>query len=112
MKLKVGYSPPWIDYYAEMNGKLVGSAAFNGAIEIAYGTMETHRNKGVGAEICKKPVKLSLSTDLPVRIIARTLPENNFSTRILRKNNFMLLGTVNDPEDGDVWEWEHKKEFR
>jgi len=33
------------------------------------------------------------------------LAEENFSTSILRKNNFLLMGVVNDPEDGDVWEW-------
>jgi hypothetical protein len=31
--------------------------------------------------------------------------EENFSTKILRKNNFTLIGTVIDPEDGEVWEW-------
>ena len=110
---KVGFNPPWICYYVEENGELVGSAAFKGkpinnTVEIAYGTMEAHRQKGVGTRICKLLVELSLATDPSVRITARTLPENNYSTRILQKNNFVLLGTVNDPEDGDVWEWEYK----
>jgi len=112
---KVGFNPPWICYYAEEDGELVGSAAFKGkpinsTVEIAYGTMEAHRQKGVGTKICKQLVELSLATDESVRITARTLPENNYSTKILRKNNFILLGSVNDPEDGDVWEWEYKKD--
>lgn len=110
---RVGFNPPWICYYVEENGELIGSAAFKGrpvnnTVEIAYGTMETHRQKGVGTRICKKLVDLSLATDPLVRITARTLPENNYSTKILQKNNFLLLGMVNDPEDGDVWEWEYK----
>ena len=111
---KVGFTPPWVCYYAEENGELIGSAAFKGkpinnTVEIAYGTMEDHRQKAVGTRICKKLVELSLATDPSLRITARTLPENNFSTKILEKNNFVLLGTVNDPEDGEVWEWEYKK---
>ncbi len=111
---RVGFNPPWICYYVEENGDLIGSAAFKGrpinnTVEIAYGTMEDQRHKGVGTRICKQLVELALATDPSVRITARTLPENNYSTKILEKNNFILLGTVNDPEDGDVWEWEYKK---
>lgn len=111
---RVGFNPPWICYYAEENGELIGSAAFKGrpvnnTVEISYGTMENHRQKGVGARICKQLVELSLATDPAVRITARTLPEKNYSTRILEKNNFILLGFVTDPEDGEVWEWEYKK---
>jgi [ribosomal protein S5]-alanine N-acetyltransferase len=107
---KVGFVPPWIGYYAEETGGLVGSAGFKGqpvneTIEIAYGVFEKYRRQGVGAKICKLLVDLSLKTDPSVRITARTLPEENFSVKILRKNNFIFTGTVNDPEDGEVWEW-------
>src|SRR6187551_1111408 len=110
---KIDFVPPWICYYARQNDELVGSAAFkgppvNGIVEIAYGTFEQYRNQGIGAAICKRLVDLSLKTDHSVRITARTLPEKNFSTRILEKNNFEFKGTVNDPEDGEVWEWEFK----
>jgi len=111
---RVGFNPPWICYYVKENGELIGNAAFKGkpinnTVEIAYGTMEAYRQKGVGTRICKQLVELSLATDPSVRITARTLPENNYSTKILQKNNFILLGTVNDPEDGNVWEWEYRK---
>ena len=111
---RIGFKPPWICYYAEENGELVGSAAFKGqpmynTVEIAYGTFEKHQQKGIGTKICQQLVELSLATDPLVRITARTLPANNYSTRILEKSNFALLGTVNDPEDGEVWEWEYKK---
>jgi RimJ/RimL family protein N-acetyltransferase len=110
---KVGFNPPWICYYVKENEDLVGCAAFkgkpvNGQIEIAYGTFQKYRNQGVGTKICRILVDLSLRTDAAVRITARTLPENNFSTRILQKNKFQFLGDVIDPEDGNVWEWEYK----
>ena len=111
---KVGFNPPWICYYVKENNQLVGSAAFKGrpinnTVEISYGTMEHYRQQGIGTKICKQLVELSLATDPSVRITARTLPEKNYSTRILEKNNFVLLGFVNDPEDGEVWEWEFEK---
>jgi RimJ/RimL family protein N-acetyltransferase len=111
---KVGFTPPWIGYYAEQDGNLVGSAGIkgkpvNGTIEIAYGTIEKYRKQGIGTAICKLLVDLCLKTDPSVRITARTLPEKNFSTRILEKNNFEFAGTVIDPEDGQVWEWVYNK---
>jgi RimJ/RimL family protein N-acetyltransferase len=107
---KVGFNPPWICYYVQHDGNLVGSAGIkgkpvNGTVEIAYGTIEKYRKQGIGTGICKLLVDLCLETDPSIRITARTLPENNYSTRILEKNNFEFAGMVNDPEDGDVWEW-------
>ena len=111
---RVGYKEPWISYYATENGGLIGCGAFkgapqNGAVEIAYGTFEPFRQKGIGTGICRLLVELSLKTDPSVTITARTLPQKSFSTRILEKNGFIFSGTVNDPEDGDVWEWVYPK---
>lgn len=108
--LKIGYNPPWIGYYAEYDGILVGMAGFkgepvNGKVEIAYGTFEKSRNTGIGTKICQALIHLARKTDPLVKITARTLPERNFSTRILDKNGFKLQGTVLDPEDGIVFEW-------
>jgi ribosomal-protein-alanine N-acetyltransferase len=110
----VGFSPPWIGYYAIKEYQVVGCAAFKGRpvnnkVEIAYATFDLYQRKGVGTEICKLLVELSLKADPAVRILARTLPEKNFSTRILEKNAFTCLGIVNDPDDGEVWEWEFIK---
>ena len=107
---RVGFVQPWIGYFAEENGQIVGCAGFkgkpiNGTVEIAYGTFEQYQKQGIATDMCKQLVELSRSTDPSIRITARTLPEENFSTSVLRKNNFLLTGVVNDPEDGDVWEW-------
>lgn len=111
---KVGFLPPWICYYASKDDRLVGCAGIkgkpvNGAIEIAYGTFEKFRNQGIATEICKILVDLSMHTDPAIRITARTLPENNFSTKVLVRNGFINIGPVLDPEDGEVWEWEFQK---
>jgi len=110
---KVGFVPPWIGYYAEENGNIVGSAGFkgppvDGTVEIAYGTMEEYRNQGWGTTICRQLVNLALERDPFIKITARTFLKENSSTRILQKNNFICHGTVTDPEDGEVWEWVFK----
>jgi RimJ/RimL family protein N-acetyltransferase len=96
-------------------GRLIGGsqprfkgAPHNGTVEIAYGTFEPYRKQGIATVICKLLVELSLRTDPSVKITARTLPEHNFSTKVLQKNGFECSGIVNDPEDGDVWEWVYK----
>ena len=110
----IGFNPPWIGYYAKINDSLVGSAGYKGQpvnnkIEIAYGTFSNFRKQGIGTEICKELVDLALKTDPSIIITARTLPENNYSTKILKKNNFKLVGTVWDKDDGNVWEWVYSK---
>ena len=106
----IGFNPPWIGYLAQHDGKFVGSAAFKGApannrVEVAYTTFESERGKGIGTAMCRLLVELALAAKPDVIITARTLPEENHSTKILRKNSFTFVGTVIDPEDGEVWEW-------
>lgn len=111
---RIGYNPPWIGYLASLNGELVGAGAFKGKpvnnkVEIAYGTFPRFQNQGIGTQIANALVQLSLQTDPSVIITARTLPEENYSARILRKSNFILTGTITDPDDGEVWEWVYQK---
>ncbi len=108
---KVGFNPPWIGYFISRENEIVGVCGFKGKpsdnkVEIAYGTFKKYEGLGIGTEICKQIILLSLKSDSKIKITARTLPENNASTKILKKNNFVFSGMVHDKEDGDVWEWE------
>jgi [ribosomal protein S5]-alanine N-acetyltransferase len=107
-----GFNPPWICYYAKVDDELVGGAAFKGRpkegkVEIAYGTFEKHRQKGIGSEMCRKLIELSLNTDSSVIITARTMPENEYSVKILQHNGFIYAGNVMDNDDGEVQEWQY-----
>ncbi|MBC8173816.1 MAG: GNAT family N-acetyltransferase [Chitinophagales bacterium] len=112
---QVGYNKPWIGYFFTRDGsEVLGCGGFkgkpkNGSIEIAYGTFKNHKGKGIGTEICRQLVLLSLETDPALQIRARTLPEENASTKILKRNGFVCTGMVVDEDDGDVWEWEWRK---
>jgi len=79
-----------------------------GKVEIAYGIFPKYRQMGYGTEICRMLVEIALKADSSVLITARTLREENYSTKILKKNGFHFLGTVVDPDDGEVWEWEYR----
>ncbi|WP_426671765.1 GNAT family N-acetyltransferase [Mucilaginibacter sp. McL0603] len=112
---RVGFNPPWICYYVQIDNQLVAAGAFKGKpvnnkVEIAYGTFPQHQKKGIGTQIANKLVQLSLKTDPSVRITAQTLKEENYSVRILRKNNFELIGTAMDEDEGEVWEWEYVRD--
>lgn len=54
----IGYNPPWICYFVEEDGEIIGNAGYKGkpvnnTVEIAYGTMPQHQNKGIGTRICR-----------------------------------------------------------
>lgn len=110
----VGFNQPWIGYVVMSNEDIVGSAGYKGKpienkIEIAYGTFPAFQGKGFGTQICRHLITLAISTDPLIEIIARTLPDNVNSIAILKKNNFTLLGTVYDKDDGYVQEWQYNK---
>lgn len=107
---KIGYTPPWIGYVAQRNDQFVGSAAFkgapkNGQVEIAYSVFPAYQQQGIGTEICHQLTQIALHNDPTVRITARTLPEENYSTQVLKKNGFVYTGVIWDDDDGDIWEW-------
>ena len=112
--LKVGFEKPWIGYFATSdNNEIIGVAGFkgkpkNGKVEISYGIFKNYQQQGIGTVLCHQLVLLSLQKYKKVKITARTLPENNASTRILKKNGFEFSGPVWDEDDGNVWEWEYK----
>lgn len=109
---KSGFSKPWIAYFvADSNNEIVGGGGFKGkpknnSVELSYGTFKNHEGKGIGTEICRRLVQLSLQTDPSVKIRARTLPDNISSIGVLKRNGFVCMGTVLDEEDGEVLEWE------
>ncbi|RIV19971.1 N-acetyltransferase [Fibrisoma montanum] len=110
---RVGYVLPWIGYFARLGDELVGSAAFKGKpnegrVEIAYGVFPHFQNRGIGGEICRALVRLAQHTDPTIIVMARTLPDMNYSARLLQRNGFICLGTVWDEDDGGVWEWQYE----
>ncbi|WP_179884964.1 GNAT family N-acetyltransferase [Bacillus sp. AFS015802] len=110
---KVGFQPPWISYLAVSESDFVGVCSFKGSpkqgrVEIGYFTFPENEGKGYGQFMCRSLVDIVQEFDPEVVITARTLPEYNASTSILKKNGFELQGVVVDEDDGDVWEWVYR----
>ncbi|MCB0489391.1 MAG: GNAT family N-acetyltransferase [Cyclobacteriaceae bacterium] len=108
---KVGFDKPWIAYFVQdENDDIVGGGGYkgkptDGRVEISYGTFKKFEGLGVGTAICKQLIAMARQTDPTLTLIARTLPDNEPSIRILKRNGFEYRGVVFDEEDGDVLEW-------
>ena len=107
----VGYELPWIGYLAIENGTCVGACGFkspplNNRVEIAYFTFPGHESRGVATQMASELIRLALDKMPAVTMTAQTLPEDNASTSVLKRLGFRLVGSVEHPEDGLVWEWQ------
>lgn len=110
----IGIQTPWVGYLFRQAEEWVGTGGFkggpvNGQIEIAYAVAPDREHRGIGTQICQQLTAIATEQDPLLRITARTLPEENASTNILRKNGYEKVGPIHDPEDGEVWEWEYTK---
>ncbi len=107
---RYGYSPPWVGYLALEQGHCVGTCAFKGPpqnnrVEIAYFTFPGNEGRGVATRMACSLVAIAQQASPEITIAAQTLPEENASTTLLRKNGFQFFAEVEHPRDGKVWEW-------
>jgi len=107
----VGYGPPWIGYLAFEDDTCVGACGFKSPpqenrVEIAYFTFPEHESRGVATQMASELIRLAREKVPAVTVAAQTLPEENASTSVLKKLRFRLAGTLEHPEDGQVWEWQ------
>lgn len=107
---KVGYHKPWIGYFVKRAEEFVGTCGFvspptDNRVEIAYGTFKEFEGQGVATYACGALICLARVTEPTLVITAKTAPEQNASTRILKRYGFEYSGIVQDHEIGDAWEW-------
>src|SRR5688572_21095010 len=90
---KVGFTPPWTGYLLACDGEYRGGGAFvappgDGRVEIAYFTLPAYEGQGFGGTAAALLVDLARRTDPDLALWAKTLPEENASTAILRSLGF------------------------
>ncbi|MCZ2156092.1 MAG: GNAT family N-acetyltransferase [Bryobacterales bacterium] len=107
---RVGFIPPWVGYVAVAEDRPVGGGAFVGApqegvVEIAYFTLENEQGHGYASRTAASLVEIARSHLPGIGLKAFTLKEENASTRILRRLGFSKIGTAQDADAGEVWEW-------
>jgi len=104
---------PWGSYLARDGDNPVGLCAFkaapdpDGIVEIAYMTFPAFEGRGHASAMAGALTRIAFEAGAPL-VIAHTLPEENASTRALRRNGFAHAGETIDPEDGPVWRWERQ----
>lgn len=107
----VGYELPWIGYLAFEDDTCVGACGFksppqNNRVEIAYFTFPEYESRGIATRMAAELIRLASEKMAAVIVAAQTLPEESASTSVLKKLRFRLVGTLEHPEDGMVWEWQ------
>ena len=108
---RMGFMPPWLGYFALDGGVCIGTCGFksppvDGRVEIAYFTFPGFEGRGHATRMAEAVIERGRIADMNVLISAQTLPQESASTTILRRLGFVLVGTVDHPEDGPVWEWQ------
>jgi len=114
---RVGFVPPWIGYVAVVGHRGVGGGAFvgppkDGYVEIAYFTLEEERCKGYAFQTASSLVAIVRAHDPEIGVKAFTLKEVNASTKILAALGFSMVGVAQDPDAGEVWEWQRPADRR
>lgn len=75
-------------------------------MEIAYFTFPPFERSGYGRAMAARVLAAALERIPGTRGMAKTLPAENPSTRILQGLGMHRAGTVLDAEHGEVWLWE------
>lgn len=106
-----GFHKPWVGYLAIDDNIIVGAAGFNGkpennVVEISYYTFQAYEGRGYASLACQQLIKIAKHQNPSLVICAKTAPEENASTKILRRNGFVYRRIVQDHEIGDAWLWE------
>lgn len=96
--------------------KLIGLGGFKGRpseeglVEIGYALAPAYRGVGLASEASRGMLEYAFSHAEVTSVLAHTLPEKNASTRVLQRVGFKHVGTVHDPDDGEVWRWSLSRE--
>jgi [ribosomal protein S5]-alanine N-acetyltransferase len=102
--------PPWCGYIGWEGDQPFGFGGFKGApdaegaVEIGYLTFPAHEGRGVASAIAAAMIEIARGEGLH-SVIAHTLPQENPSTGVLRRNGFVRAGEAIDPDEGEVWRW-------
>ena len=124
-------SPVWLDWVRtappddawafgysildDETGTRVGTCAFksepseDGVVEIAYGVSQEFEGRGIATWAAGAVTRRAFESDRVQIVRAHTFDKANASAHVLERNGFQLLGTVIDPEDGEVWRWERRR---
>jgi RimJ/RimL family protein N-acetyltransferase len=106
----------WMYFFIHaVDQKLVGNGGFKGkpddagTVEIGYAVAPAYRRKGLATEAAQGLIDFAFSHPQIQTVQAHTLAEENESVKVLRKVGMNFVKELNDPEDGDIWQWQLKR---
>lgn len=91
--------------------RLLGTCGFKGgpdeeaAVEIGYEIEASYRQQGLASEAAKGLIDFAFQHSEVKKVIAHTLAHENPSVSVLKKLGFQFVKELNDPDDGDIWQW-------
>ena len=90
---------------------LIGEGGFKGrpdaegVVEIGYALVPEYRGRGLAVEAARGLASYAFS-HMEVKIVqAHTLKDGTASINVLKKLGMKLVGTANDPDEGEVLRW-------
>lgn len=86
-------------------GGFKGLVNDDGMVELGYAIAPVYRRRGLASEATRGMIKYAFAHPEVGRVDAHTLPEKNASTGVLEKVGMKFMGSVHDPQDGEVWHW-------
>ncbi len=87
------------------NGGFVGLPDEEGRVEIGYAIAPGYQRRGLATEAASALTAFAFRDGRVQSVLAHTLPYLNPSVQVLQKLGMQRIGTVHDPEEGEVWEW-------
>ena len=97
--------------YVIGNTAFVGPPDENGAVEIAYAIAPEFEGRGFATQAAGAITDFAFSDPRVKKVVAHTLPEENASTRVLKKNSFKFSGEIEHEHDGLIWRWERTRDL-
>lgn len=91
-------------------GGFKGEVNEDGMVEIGYEIAPAYRRRGLASEASRGMIEYAFAHPEIKTVDAHTLPERNASTGVLEKVGMKHLGTVSDPDDGEIWHWRVSRE--
>ncbi|MDQ3819234.1 MAG: GNAT family N-acetyltransferase [Acidobacteriota bacterium] len=94
------------------NGGFKGAPDEEGLVEIGYAIVSEYRRRGLATEAARGLARYAFSYPEVKIIQAHTLKDGIESMGVLRKLGMKLVGTAQDPDEGEVLRWRvERKDF-
>lgn len=87
------------------NGGFKGPPNEHGEVELGYEIAPSFRRKGLATEATEALVRAAFSVPEVKLVSAHTLANDPASSGVLRRAGMSQVGSLQDPDAGEVWRW-------